>query len=122
VRFLLDMNLPPALADELRAQGHDAVHATVAGFGELSDQEIFRRAAEDRRTVITFDLDFGDIAALGNDPATSVILLRLKLTRPSYLRDRLRIAIAQSGAALSAGAIVVVEDTRIRVRRTGSEG
>jgi predicted nuclease of predicted toxin-antitoxin system len=121
VRFLLDMNLSPVLAARLRQQGHDALHAMDAGYGDLPDGEIFRRAAQDHRIVITFDLDFGNIAAATGDPATSVILLRLKLTRPSYLWDRLQVAIGQTGDAFQAGVIVLVEDARIRVRRTRPE-
>ena len=115
------MNLSPAIAARLRQQGHDALHAVDAGYRDLPDREIFRRAAEDKRIVITFDLDFGDIAAVADDPATSVILLRLRLARPSYLWDRLQVAIAQTGPGLETGAIVLVEDARIRVRRTGPE-
>ena len=43
MRFLLDMNLPPAIADRLRAEGHDAIHALDAGFSNLSDHELFER-------------------------------------------------------------------------------
>ena len=61
MRFLLDMNLPPAIGDRLRAEGHDAIHALDAGFSNLSDHELFERAAKDGRIVVTFDLDFGEI-------------------------------------------------------------
>ena len=59
MRFLLDMNLPLAMAARLRADGHDAIHVSDTGYGNLSDREIFERAAADHRIVVTFDLDFG---------------------------------------------------------------
>ena len=121
MRFLLDMNLSPEIGARLRAEGHDAIHALEAGYAELSDAELFRRAAEDRRIVVTFDLDFGDIAGPAGNLGTSVILLRLKLARPRYVWDRLRVAITRTEHALGAGAIVLVEDARIRVRRTRPE-
>ncbi|HYM73624.1 MAG TPA: DUF5615 family PIN-like protein [Stellaceae bacterium] len=68
MRFLLDMNLPPAIADRLRAEGHDAVHALEAGHGNLSDRDIFAHAAENQRIIVTFDLDFGEIAGGPGDP------------------------------------------------------
>jgi predicted nuclease of predicted toxin-antitoxin system len=117
MRFLLDMNLPPAIAARLRAEGHDAVHVLDAGLGNLTDREIFERAAEHRRVVITFDLDFGEIVGANKDPGSGVILLRLKRARGSYLWDRLRVAIAEAGNAMDEGAIVLVEDARIRIRR-----
>jgi len=122
MRFLLDMNLPPAIADRLRAEAHDAIHVADAGFGSLSDRDIFTRAAEDSRIVVTFDLDFGEISGAADHPKTGVILLRLRRARQSYLWDRLRVAIAETGDALEAGAIVLVEDARIRVRRWGRRG
>jgi predicted nuclease of predicted toxin-antitoxin system len=121
MRFLLDMNLPPAIAEQLRADGHDAVHALEAGLGNLPDAEIFERAAADDRVVITFDLDFGEIVGAAEHPRPGVILLRLRRAHRSYLWDRLRVAIAEAGDALEAGAILLVEDARIRIRRMRNE-
>jgi predicted nuclease of predicted toxin-antitoxin system len=44
MRFLLDMNLPPALAEWLRSEGHDAVHIREIGLAHLPDREVFARA------------------------------------------------------------------------------
>lgn len=117
MRFLLDMNLPPALAGRLRAESHDAIHVTEIGHGNLSDDDIFRRAVEERRIVVTFDLDFGEIAGAAIASGSGVVLLRLKRAGQTYLWDRLRTAIAVAGQAMDDGAIVLVEDARIRVRR-----
>jgi predicted nuclease of predicted toxin-antitoxin system len=115
------MNLPPAIADRLRAEGHDAVHALEAGFSNMLDAEIFAQASQDRHVVVTFDLDFGEIVGAAMRPRSGVILLRLRRARQSYLWDRLRVGIAEAGDALEAGAIVLVEDARIRIRRMGPE-
>jgi|HubBroStandDraft_6_1064221.scaffolds.fasta_scaffold38952_3 predicted nuclease of predicted toxin-antitoxin system len=117
MRFLLDMNLPPAIAARLQAEGHDAIHGLNAGYGELSDYELFERAANDARIVVTFDLDFGEIGSAASRPTLGVVLLRLRSARQSSLWDRLRVAIAEAGEAMEAGALVVVEDARIRIRR-----
>jgi predicted nuclease of predicted toxin-antitoxin system len=92
-----------------------------AGYGNLPDRDIFERATEDRRIVVTFDLDFGEIAGAAGQAKLGMILFRLKLARPSHLWDRLRVAIAEAGDALKTGAIVLVEDARIRVRRMRPE-
>src|ERR1700680_2456051 len=111
MRFLLDMNLPPAMADWLRADGHDAVHVREIGYTNLPDREIFSRAAEEGRIVVTFDLDFGEIVSLTRGVASGVV----RLARQPYLRERLRAAITEAAEALQAGAIVLVEDSRIRI-------
>jgi predicted nuclease of predicted toxin-antitoxin system len=121
MRLLLDMNLPPALAEWLRGEGHDAVHVSEAGFGELPDSAIFERAVADHRVVVTFDLDFGELAVPGLWHA-GVILFRLRTARRDHLQERLRVVIAQAGQAVEAGAIVLVEDSRIRIRRLTDSG
>ena len=83
----------------------------------LPDREIFERAAADGRIVVTFDLDFGEIAGFAYGAGSGVVLLRLRLARQSHLWDRLKLAVAAAGEAMEAGAIVLVEDTRIRIRR-----
>lgn len=117
MRFLLDMNLPPAMADWLRSEGHDAVHIREIGLGHLPDRDVFVRAAEDGRIVVTYHLDFGEIVGLAGATGSGVVLLRLRLARQHYLRQRLQAAIAEAAEALQTGATVVVEDTRIRIRR-----
>jgi len=121
MRFLLDMNLPPALAEWLREEGHDAVHVGAAGLGDSSDSAIFAHAAVERRVVVTCDLDFGELVAPERRHA-GVILLRLRTTRRDYLRERLRVVITQAGPAIEAGAIALVEDGRIRIRRLMDQG
>src|ERR1700736_5083479 len=112
MRFLLDMNLPPAMADWLRSEGHDAVHVREIGRAQLPDREVFMRAAEDGRIVVTFDLDFGEIVGLAGAAGSGVVLLPLRLARQNHLRERLQAAISKAAEALQAGATIVVEDTR----------
>ena len=117
MRFLPDMNLPPAVAEWLQSKGHDAVHIREIGLGHLPDREVFARAAEEGWIVVTFDLDFGEIAGLAGATGATVLLLRLRLVHQDYFRQRLQAAIVEAAEALEAGATVVVEDARIRIRR-----
>lgn len=81
----------------------------------------FSRAVEEGRIVVTFGLDFGEIMGLASPAGPGGILLRLRLARQPHLRERLRVAIAQAAEALKAGAIVLIEDSRIRIRRMPPE-
>lgn len=116
MRFLVDMNLPPGIASWLRQEGHDAAHALDLGYAELADRDIFGRAGADTRIVITLDLDFGEIAVGASISRTGVILLRLRRVHQQYIRERCGTAIAQAGEALERGAVVIVEDSRLRIR------
>ena len=77
---------------------------------------IFEKAIREDRIVITFDLDFGEIAALTEGRKTSVILFRLKNTRTHHVIERLSSVIEHFADALKRGSILNVEDTRCRVR------
>jgi predicted nuclease of predicted toxin-antitoxin system len=114
MRLLLDMNMSPKVAERLRAEGHDAVHLRDLGLGRLPDHDVLDHAKTDQRIVVTFDLDFGEIVGLG--AGTGVVLLRLHSVRTAHVQQRVSVALTEAAKALQAGALVLVEDARIRVR------
>ena len=119
MRFLADMGVDIRVVEWLRHQGHDAKHLRDEGLHRMANGDIFAKAISENRVVITFDLDFGEIVALSRGQMTSVILFRLHNTRTSYLISRLATVLADSTEALKAlekGAVVVVEQSRHRVR------
>lgn len=71
---------------------------------------------KEQRTILTFDLDFAKIAAAAGMQWPSIVIFRLNDTRVFQLIDRLTRALAVAAPDLVAGAIVVVDDARIRVR------
>ena len=117
MRFLADMGVSMRVVEWLRSTGHDVVHLREQGLHRLPDSEIFAKAQRERRVVLTFDLDFGEIVAATGVKTASVILFRLKNTRSQHVIGRLEAVLARSSADVERGAIVVVEDWRHRVRR-----
>jgi predicted nuclease of predicted toxin-antitoxin system len=116
VRFLLDMGVDVRVAAWLRDQTHEAVHLRDEGLQRLPNGEIFTKAISERRIILTFDLDFGEIAALARGRKASVVVFRLHNTRTQHVLDRLAAVLADCGSTLEKGAVVVVEETRHRVR------
>lgn len=117
MRFLADMGVSMSVVDWLRTQQHDVVHLREEGLQRLPNGLIFAKAHSERRTVITFDLDFGEILASSKDSQTSVVLFRLNNTASQFVIQRLAAVLGEAQEALEQGAIVVVEDGRYRVRR-----
>ena len=70
--FLIDAQLPPALAHWLREQGHTAEHVDDVGLSNAEDVAIWNRAAQDGAIVITKDEDFAERA--GRDESGPVIV------------------------------------------------
>lgn len=116
MRFLADMGVSRQTVVWLRTHGHDAVHLRDEGLHCLPNGEIFEKAANENRIVITFDLDFGELLAGSERRILSVILFRLRNTRTEFVIQRLAEVLKQSSGDLSQGAIVIVEDGRHRVR------
>jgi len=116
MRFLADMGVSTRVVEWLRNNGHDAKHLREEGLHRMPNGEIFTKAIHEDRIIITFDLDFGEIVALSKGKRASVILFRLHNTRTSHLLDRLSAVLKDSAKALEEGAVVVVEESRHRVR------
>ena len=70
----------------------------------------------DSRIVLTFDLDFGELLALGILDRPSVIIFRLADERPESVNARLSVVLAERVVELEAGALMFVEDGRYQVR------
>jgi predicted nuclease of predicted toxin-antitoxin system len=117
MRFLADMGVAQRIVEWLRSEGHDTIHLREQGLQRLPNGEIFTKAAQEGRIILTFDLDFGEIVALSGRDRVSIILFRLHNTRTPHVIDRLRKVLQDSGPALERGAIVVVEESRHRTRR-----
>lgn len=116
MRFLADMGVSRRVAEHLRSGGHDVVHLRDRGLQRAPDGEVFRLATAERRILLTFDLDFGEIAARCVGPWASVIVFRLADASSDHVSERLGTTLARTGAALDAGAVVVIEEGRCRVR------
>ena len=118
MKFLVDQNRSPALAERLRDAGHDAVHTMELGLERAEDDELLLLAREEQRVVISGDTDFGALLALTNATSPSVILFRSRHRRSADDQATLILAhLNDVEGDLIAGAIVVITDDRIRVRR-----
>lgn len=117
MRFLADAGVSPKTVEFLKQLGHDAVHVRTLGLQRASDPELVERARADSSVVLTFDLDFGEIVALGIFETPSVIIFRLADERADSVNQRLSAVLAERVADLQSGALILVEDTRYRVRK-----
>src|SRR3990172_2438059 len=117
MRFLVDMPLSPELAVWLTQQGHDAVHAIVAGLDRAPDEVILECARNEQRVVVTADLDYPRLLALAQTEGPGLILFRGGNYSEQEALDRLRIALETIPNEELPSSIVVIEKRRIRRRR-----
>ena len=76
MRFLVDNQLPAALARFLTARGLDCQHVTDLGLAQSSDIEIWRYVAAQQMILISKDEDFLHLA---EGPGASVQLVWVRL-------------------------------------------
>jgi hypothetical protein len=60
VRFIVDTQLPDALAAWLREQGHQAEHVLEIGLAQSKDRVVWRYAQEQGAVIVTKDEDFAE--------------------------------------------------------------
>jgi predicted nuclease of predicted toxin-antitoxin system len=82
------------------------------------DALIFERAKRERRIIVAADTDFGALLALRKTREPSVILFR----RVSQRRPKKQVSLLLANfpaveTALGKGAVIVFEESRMRIRR-----
>jgi predicted nuclease of predicted toxin-antitoxin system len=115
MRFLADENFPGVAVAALEASGHDIVWMRLATPG-ASDAEVLQTAARERRILLTFDKDFGELAArLTFPPSCGVVLLRVPA--PNSQAAAQRVADRVGARDDWNGHFSVIEPARVRMRR-----
>jgi predicted nuclease of predicted toxin-antitoxin system len=105
VRFVIDAQLPPALARRLEALGHHAEHVADRGLVSASDDAIRDYAASVDAVIVTKDEDFVVRRLLAGGPP--VVWMRMGNTRRAALLARVEADLPAIVAALERGETLV---------------
>lgn len=111
------MNLPRELGRELASLGHESRHVADIGMPRAGDAEILALAKSDGECVLTHDLDYGQLLAFSGERAPSVVIYRLRRIDAALMLRRMADSWKELEGPLKAGAIVIVEESAIRIRR-----
>lgn len=116
IRLVIDMNLSAEWVAELAQHGWSADHWSNIGDPRADDTVIMAWALVNGHVVFTHDLDFGTMLALTDATGPSVLQVRSQSVLPEDIGPMVIAALRQHDAALEAGALVVVDEKRSRVR------
>jgi predicted nuclease of predicted toxin-antitoxin system len=116
IAILVDMNLSPEWVPLLERHGSTAKHWSMVGDPRAPDKTIMAWASTNNHVVFTHDLDFGTTLALSHATVPSVIQVRGQNVLPDHMGPLVIAAIRQHEADLAAGALIVVDEKRRRVR------
>ncbi|MGH8017427.1 MAG: DUF5615 family PIN-like protein [Opitutaceae bacterium] len=76
MKFLIDAQLPPALARWLREAGHETEHVEGVGLREADDTAIWAHALQSGAVIMTKDEDFA-VRSTRETPAPVIVWLRV---------------------------------------------
>lgn len=114
----LDENQSPLLVEHLQRAGHEAAHVRDVGLRAAPDVEILSYAAQHGQVIVSGDMDFGELLAKNQATAPSVVLFRRQgQRRAAQIADLLLANLEVIADDLAAGAIVVLDQDRIRIRQ-----
>ena len=116
IAILIDMNLSPDWVPLLSQNGWAAIHWSSIGDPRATDQVIMAWALANKHVVFTHDLDFGTMLAMSHAGGPSIIQVRGQDVLPGHLGPLVIAALRQHEADLSAGALLVVDERKCRVR------
>ena len=120
MRLLADENFPGPAIGVLKASGHDVVWVRTAKPG-AADREVLAWAAREKRILLTFDKDFGELAGRSSLPSEcGIVLLRLPMSKPND--NGRRVASLILARDDWAGRFSVIEPGRVRMRELGFDG
>jgi predicted nuclease of predicted toxin-antitoxin system len=84
MRWIVDAQLPPALAGLLVGQGHQAEHVEEVGLRDASDNSIWEYALDNAAVIITKDEDFQNRLLVARE-APLVVWIRIGNCSRRYL-------------------------------------
>ena len=116
MRLLADLQISPRKVAYLRTLGHDVLRATDLLPATATDEAIVATAIRERRGILTQDLDFTSIVALSGRAEPSIVSIRLTSPRVPAVNAVLEQTLPALESALRAGALVTIEDSRVRTR------
>lgn len=116
LRLIVDVNLSPEWIKLIAEAGYEAMHWSRIGDPSARDQEIMDYARAHGFAIFTNDLDFSSMLAHSQGRGPSVIQVRGPRVLPEQIGTDLVSSLRRFQADLEAGALVVVEPGRSRVR------
>jgi hypothetical protein len=118
MRILADENIPLMTIHELQRQRYDVWDIHKAGQKGLLDAEVWARAREGGRLLITTDKGFAQYRSIGH---YGVLIIRLRQPNRHRIHERVMWAISHFPEAEWRGMVVMVRDRVVAVRHSTQE-
>ena len=106
------MGISQTVAIWLKSQQHEAVHLNDENLYKLQDISILEKAVNEKRIILTTDMDFGQLLAINKSQQAPVIQFRTSVFTPAKIREKLELLFKEFADQLESDFII-----RIRFRK-----
>lgn len=121
MKIKLDENLPVRLASRLNNLGHDVHTTRDEGLSGHPDRDIWVRAQEESRFLITQDLDFSDSRKFAPGTHCGILLVRLRSPSRRNLTERVSTLFEHEDIDNWSTCFVVATERKLRVLKPSSK-
>ena len=117
MKVKLDENVTYLAVDLLTAAGHDVHTVPMEDLAGHPDSDVWSACLAEHRLLITFDVGFGNLRVYPPSVHVDIVVLRLSDQQPEATLDVLQRFIAEHPLKDLSGQLVILTETRARLRR-----
>lgn len=115
MKFKLDENLSPSLAEVFAASGHDAMTVIQQSLGGQPDRQVLEVCEREQRALVTHDLDIANIRRYPPAERSGIVVFRLGSQTHAAAESAARRMLEHLNREPLIGTLWIVEDERIRI-------
>ena len=116
MRIKVDENIGSSGVAILKQGGHDVMTVRERGLAGSADERVFRACADETRTLVTMDRDFGHVKRFPPRGTEGIVILDLGgPTSLQSLHGRLKDFLSLAATRSVSGELWIVEPGRVRV-------
>lgn len=106
MKFLIDHQLPPALANFFITKGHESVHVMKVGLDAVPDEIIWQKCVSENWIMVSKDEDFFNLS-ISKIPTLKLIWVRLGNCRSASLLNTFEKIFPEILSALQQGENII---------------
>ncbi len=115
IKILADESCDFLVVRTIRSAEYDVL-SVAESFPSVSDQQVLRHAAREKRILLTEDKDFGEWVFAHGEDVSGVILIRFPANARRQLGEEIKVLVDIHGLQLMRN-FVVLEPGRARIRK-----
>jgi predicted nuclease of predicted toxin-antitoxin system len=116
MKFKIDENLPPEIAEMLRTEGYDATTAAEEGLSGKDDKIIADVCKTEAKVLVTLDTDFADIRSYPPGEYKGIVVMRLRRQDKFYVIKIFEGIVKMLKAEKVEKKLWIVDETHVRIR------